>query len=79
MSKEKIRKNSSKNGKASGKQVEIFKYGIPLGVFESCAELERQSEELFGVKLWQGNISSVCMGNRKQHKGFTFKYLENNE
>lgn len=78
--KEEMRKNSSKNGKSNSKKVEIFSgIGESLGVFTSIRELSKQSEELFGVKLWQGNISSVCMGKRKQHKGFTFKFLENNE
>lgn len=58
----------------NGKPIEIFKNDISLGVLESCAELERQSEELFGVKLLSKNISAVCLGKRKTHKGFTFKY-----
>ena len=61
------------------KSVEIFKDGTSLGVFESTMELERQSEELFGVKLLHGSISAVCNGKRKHHKGFTFKYVENDE
>lgn len=60
------------------KTVEIFKDGISLGIFESTSELERQSEEVFGVKLLHGSISEVCNGKRKHHKGFTFKYVENN-
>jgi len=59
------------------KPVEIFKDGISLGIFPSCAELERQSEELFGVKLDYRNISSVCLDKVKTHKGFTFKYTGN--
>lgn len=74
-SKEEVRKSVSKNGKSNSKSVEIFKDGISLGIFESCAELERQSEDLFGVKLLTSKIGSVCLGNRKHHKGFTFKYV----
>lgn len=73
--KEEVRKSVSKNGKSNSKSVEIFKDGISLGIFESCAELERQSENLFGVKLLTSKIGSVCLGNRKHHKGFTFKYV----
>lgn len=58
------------------KKVEIFKDGISLGVFSSCAELERQSEALFGVKLDSGNISKACSGKRKHVKGFGFQYIE---
>lgn len=66
-----------KIGKTKGKTVEIFKDGISLGVFKSCAELERQSEDLFGIKLLQSNISQVCRGKKKTHKGYTFKYINN--
>ena len=70
-------KRSSKFGKINGKQVEIFKNGKSLGVFESCHELERQSEELFGVKLLFSNISEVARNKKEQYKGFTFKYVLN--
>ena len=43
-------------------------------MFKSTIELERQSEKLFGV-----TISRVCLGEKPQYKGFTFKYVENNE
>ena len=74
--KEEMRKNCSKNGKSLGKQVEIFKDGISLGIFESTMELERQSEKLFGVKLNNRCISMVCMGKQKHHRKFTFKYVK---
>ena len=67
-------KNSSKAGVLKGKSVEIFKDGISLGTFPSCRELERQSEKLFGIKLNNKNISQVCNGDRKTHKGYTYKY-----
>ena len=76
----KSHKNASgKGGKVLGKQVEIFKYGKSLGIFESCHELERQSEKLFGVKLLNGMVSKVCRGKLKQYKGFTFKYISKEE
>ncbi|NGS95760.1 hypothetical protein G6Z25_02345 [Clostridium perfringens] len=58
------------------RKVEVFKDNKSLGIFSSCAELERQSEKLFEVKLNNSRISSVCRGKRKSHKGFTFKYIE---
>ncbi|MCX0396187.1 hypothetical protein LI014_02150 [Clostridium perfringens] len=73
-SKKEREKGRSKKGK-NAKKVEIFKDNESLGIFESCHELERQSEELFGVKLFQSNIGHVCLGRRKSHKGFTFKYV----
>ena len=75
--KEDKRKQQQKVGKANGKQIEIFKDGISLGIFPSCCELERQSEKLFSVKLMISAISLVCNGKRKSHGGFTFKYIEN--
>ena len=64
-----------KNGSSTKKNIEIFMHGEYLGVFDSATELERQSEELFGIKLNKKNISAVCLGNQKTHKGFTFKYV----
>lgn len=68
-------KQSKINGKHFGKQVEILKDGKSLGVFQSCSELEKQSEELFGVKLLHSAICAVCRGEYEQYKGFTFKYI----
>ena len=56
------------------KKVEISKEGISLGVFPSVSELVRDSEELFGIKLNAGAISSICLGRRNHHKGYTFQY-----
>lgn len=67
-------KGRRKAGKSSGKNVVIFKDGNSLGVFPSNNELERKSEELFGVRLASRTISAVCTGKRKQYKGYTFKY-----
>ena len=73
--KEYKRKQQQKSGKSNGKQIEIFKKGISLGIFPSCCELERQSEILFGVKLTSSTLSLVCNGKIKSHKGFTFMYI----
>lgn len=62
-------------GKLSGKKVEMFKNNISLGIFESCHELERQSEKLFGVKLLKSAISEVCNGKKTHYKNYTFKYI----
>lgn len=75
-SKEELRKSVSKNGRLNRKKVEIFKDNKSLGIFSSCSELERQSEKLFGVRFLHGNMSSVCTGKKPQYKGFTFKYVE---
>ena len=54
----------------------MFKDNISLGVFECMWELARQSKELFGVKLWQGGISSVCLANCKSLKKYKRRYSE---
>ena len=74
-SKKTVENNAKLIEKICGKRVEIFKDGQSLGIFPSCHELERQSEKLFGVKLSFKKISAVCLGNEKQHKGYTFKYI----
>lgn len=45
-------------------------------IFESASELERRSEELYGVKFNHSHISMVCSGKQKKHKGFHFKYVD---
>lgn len=72
-------KNMKKVGKACGKQVEIFRDGVSLGIYPSCAELSRQSEKLFGFKLTIPSISTSCTGKRLMYKdkGLTFKYIIN--
>lgn len=57
------------------RKIEIFKNGKSLGVFNSCRELSNKSEELFGIKLNESNISSTATGRQKTHKGYTFKYI----
>ena len=74
-SKKEIIKNGIMSGSKKGKQVEIFKDGISLGIFESASELERQSEKLFGIKMNGSNIRLVCSGKNKTYKGYTFKYV----
>lgn len=73
--KEELKKTVSQNGKRNGKKVEIFKNRLSLGIFKSASELERQSEELFGVKLLSSNVGSVCLGKLKHYKGYTFEYI----
>ena len=58
------------------KQIEVFKDGISLGVFESLDDLEKRSLSDLKVQLYKSSISAVCTGRYKQYKGFTFKYIE---
>jgi aromatic ring-cleaving dioxygenase len=76
--KEESFKGRSKSNNLTKKQIEIFKDNISLGIFESISELSRQSEKLFGKKLFNSNISPVCLGKRLHYKGFVFKYVNCN-
>ena len=72
--KEEMIKNGTKNGKNRYKDIEVFENNISLGVFHGALLLERKGEELFGRKLNNSLIISVCKGNRNKHKGLVFKY-----
>lgn len=76
--KEELFKNLRTSISQRKRKVVILKDKTILGVFESVSELEKQSEELFEVKLSHSHISQVCNGKQKSHKGFTFKYIEDN-
>lgn len=68
--------NGEKARERLSKPILIFKEGLFLGEFNSASELERQSENIFGVKLNHCLIGYVAQGRQKSHKGFTFKYAE---
>jgi hypothetical protein len=63
----------------NGKQIEILKDGISLGIYDSCNLLSRVSENEFGVKLLASKMWQVCNGIRKSHQGYTFRYLNEND
>lgn len=69
-----LRERSRKNGLNNSKRVNIYKNGELIGSEYSSCELERISLEKYGVHLSQAKISLVCLGKKKQYKGFTFKY-----
>lgn len=83
-SKEEMIKSSKNNSellsKKISKEVEVFKDGISLGIFKSITELSKQSSDLFGVSFVKSAICQICIGNYPSvyHKGYTFKYVENN-
>lgn len=64
-----------KSGKLKGKKVGVFKNNIMLGIFDSCNDIELQSEKLFGIKLYRSGISEVCNGIRKHYKKYYFQYI----
>ena len=76
--KEEMRKSGARNGKDSGMKVSVFKDNILLQVFTSLTDLDKQSEEVFGVRLERHSISNAIKKN-KPYKGFTFKYATETE
>lgn len=72
---EEQRRCSIKAWKSCEKQIEMFKDDESLGKFPSATYLEKNGEELFGVKFTQNSISGVCRGINKTHRGYTFKYV----
>ena len=66
-----------KTGKANGKRVAMYDLDGNFIMEEySTLELARRVFKEMGIKLSHSNISKVCLGKRKQHKGYTFKYIE---
>ena len=59
--------------KKLGKPVIIKKENVVIGEFRSCAELERQSSTLYGVKLFAAQISKHALDG-KIYKGYLFQY-----
>ena len=79
--KEEVIKNSrvtgKSNGKANGKRVAMYDLdGNFIMEEHSTHELVRRFFAETGIKLSQGNISAVCSGKLKTHKGYIFKYLD---
>lgn len=68
-------KTASKNGKATGYKVIIYKNDMLLGIFNSCQELEARSVEMYGEKINHSEISMVSRGIKKQYKGYRFRYV----
>lgn len=56
-----------RNGKSLGKKIEVKKYGISYGLFNSISDLERKSGEIFGIKFYKSIISTNCRKNKLYH------------
>ena len=82
--KEELRKSASIRHKKNCKRVAVFKDGKPYllknkenNIFTSCVELAELSKDLdnFNAVFTQQGISSVCRGEQRLHRGFTFEYV----
>ena len=58
------------------KKIGVYKDGKLVHTHFGASDLAEKSLDLFGVKLCQGHLCSVCRGERRTHKGFVFKYLD---
>lgn len=68
-----LAKRSIMNNKRNlSKKVKCIENGK---IFESTSECARVSEKVFGVKLFQPNISAVCRKVLKSYKGLHFEYV----
>lgn len=52
-------------------KIKVFKDGIEVGSFDSLAQLENESQDLYGTTLLHSKVS-VASRNGKTYKGFTF-------
>lgn len=59
---------ANKNNPKISKQVGAFKHGKLVMTFPSTNEARRQGFN-------SGHVSSCCRGERKSHKGYTWKYI----
>lgn len=63
----------------NSKPVMLFKDNIPINVFLSASELDRQSVGLYGKRIMKQHAGEVCRGDRKQTCGYTMKYITREE
>ena len=56
------------------KEIEVYKNGKLIATYTSTQELCNRSIEDFGIQFDYRNISAVCKGKEKSHKGFSFRY-----
>ena len=74
--KEEMIKSANRASAKKSKKVAVYKDGDFKGIYSSTYELDRKSEQNFGIKFNFSSIARVCRGERKTYKGYTFKYLE---
>ena len=79
-----IRKHLNKGTKLgwcnyTGNKKKVLVYDLNMNYIdceEGINELDRKSEEKFGIHLCSKRISAVCLGKEHQYKGYIFKYAD---
>ena len=68
---------SKNNRKSNGKTIIVKNIETKeYWEFDSIISIEKNSEEIIGIKFLKENIHKVLNGKWKQYKGFVFKYKE---
>ena len=68
-----IKNNSIKSKERFSKPIICLNNGL---LSNSNTNMVIEFQKLFNIKLNTSNVSSVCLGKIKQHKGYNFKYIE---
>ena len=61
------------------KPIGVYKDGYIVNVFQSITSLERESFKLYGIHMYNSNISKVCNGHLNNIYGYEFKHISYNE
>lgn len=56
------------------KPINVIKDGKIIYTFESFAQMDKQSKEIFGITLWNVYARQVIRGKLESYHGFTFSY-----
>lgn len=73
--KDEMKKNGTKNGKATGRPIHVLKDNNIVATFNSLNEAETLSVDILGVKLYHSNIHHCLNGKQKTHRGYKFKFI----
>lgn len=64
-------------GKKMSKQVNVYdRNNNFIGTFDSASKAKEYIDKKYNINLCISNISAVCTGRYRQHKGFIFKYVQ---
>ena len=75
--KEEQERNGRRNGERSGKVVAMYDLeGNFIMKESSTRKLKERCLKELSIDLERSSISAVCLGQRKTHKGYIFKYID---
>lgn len=71
-----LEKGRIKSKETCSKPVIVLKNNQSVGIFDSIAELERQSDAIYGIHFPSSTICNICKGKMSQSNGYRFKYID---